>query len=558
MSKSPSHQSRYPCKDCCQETEHAHNRNHGLYLPYKPQSSNGSAARLRTKQDYQEGDPAHGIHSLSLLSGMKLFNGSLVFNWLQPRTPSFTTRPNQTEPDTETYNVEGYPFMIPKAKLLVIGQRIEESRQHIPNLFLGSCRNHIFNRKGMRSVNLIDILTQSTATLFIPQLESVATQQALLQLIKACTIAMSWSVTEEELQEMDRCFVSFFTFCKEQIQARNLSATVYRPVLHAACHFSAAIRNNESLPVASTRSIERSIGAFKRKLTGKIASQAQPNNLVEKTMVRSLLNHSLDVEEEANLITPEEHNGDDDDELTVNYSSDRQLWLPFENVVLNDDEVHYEGVKVSAIRKAFGKFYQRVHSDSTIRINGPVVYKLAGRAWLTNKVVLSSVYQANKSREHRRANHYVFFTSPFKRRDVTIEACKPFEAKTFFLAFVKLMQGHGRATHSQDIPEVVLPGTQESCRYAIISIDRDIQYQVGLVKNFVGESRKCAVITPHDRFDCAMLCHCRQLANIEDYIGITSIVSSQTLPTSLLAVINSFSFFLPVRFKSSIQAYSIS
>lgn len=80
MSKSPSHQSRYPCKDCCQETEHAHNRNHGLYLPYKPQSSNGSAARLRTKQDYQEGDPAHGIHSLSLLSGMKLFNGSLVFN----------------------------------------------------------------------------------------------------------------------------------------------------------------------------------------------------------------------------------------------------------------------------------------------------------------------------------------------------------------------------------------------------------------------------------------------------------------------------------------------
>lgn len=136
-------------------------------------------------------------------------------------------------------------------------------------------------------------------------------------------------------------------------------------------------------------------------------------------------------------------------------------------------------------------------------------------------------------------------------------ASKPFEAKTFFLAFVKLMQGHGRATHSQDIPEVVLPGTQESCRYAIISIDRDIQYQVGLVKNFVGESRKCAVITPHDRFDCAMLCHCRQLANIEDYIGITSIVSSQTLPTSLLAVINSFSFFLPVRFKSSIQAYSM-
>ncbi|CAO0790673.1 unnamed protein product [Mucor circinelloides] len=144
ISKAPSHQSYTPCKDCKRRATRAVNRKHGLYLPYQQPSPR--TCQLRTIQEYKQGDPHHGIHSVSLLSGMKLFNGaafgtmdelhtiarsvgSLILEVLTVDSTKETKFLHKMHPNQDIFNSQQYPFFIAKSKLDLIGKAIEDSRQ---------------------------------------------------------------------------------------------------------------------------------------------------------------------------------------------------------------------------------------------------------------------------------------------------------------------------------------------------------------------------------------------------------------------------------------------
>lgn len=521
ISKAPSHQSRHGCKDCTQVGVHAVNRPNGLYLPYE----NPSRCRLRTTNDYRHGDPEHGINTISLLSGMKLFNGAafstmdelhtigrgvgmLLLDVLTVAATKENKYYHKLYLNKDVYSTQQYPFFIQKSRLELIGKAIEDSRQHIPTSFLGSCTNQIVNRQGMRAVDIMDYLLYYIPTLFVPELASIPAQQAVLRLIKGCSLALSWSLSDDALDEMDSCFRAFYNFCNKEIALGNLSASIYRPVLHYLQHISSTIKCHGPLPVSSCRSLERTIGLYKRKMSSRTSNQAQPSNLIEKAMLRSLLSHGIDVEEEAKLFRPL---GFTEDTWDENEETGRQLWIPFEDVTLTDDESLFEGVKVSALRRALSKYYQRFYGAKDVVVDGPILFKLAGRAWISNKVIVTSTLYARKNREHRRANHHVFFTSPFlSSRNVSSRGWyagtviyflkHDYRDNTQFLALVEVMKVNTTAKHSKAIPVVRTARTSETPKYAIISVDQDILYQVGLVKN-LGSEHKFSVIVPNNTFD---------------------------------------------------------
>lgn len=62
------------------------------------------------------------------------------------------------------------------------------------------------------------------------------------------------------------------------------------------------------------------------------------------------------------------------------------------------------------------------------------------------------------------------------------------------------MKVNTTAKHSKAIPVVRTARTSETPKYAIISVDQDILYQVGLVKN-LGSEHKFSVIVPNNTFD---------------------------------------------------------
>ncbi|EPB85750.1 hypothetical protein HMPREF1544_07501 [Mucor circinelloides 1006PhL] len=501
ISKTPFHQSRHGCKDCTQVGVHAEKRPNGLYLPYE----NPSRCRLRTTNNYCHGDPPeHGINTISLLPGMKLFNGTafstmdelhtigrgvgmlLLLDVLAVAATKETKYFHKlVYPNTDVYKVQHYPsFFIPKSRLELIGKAIEDTRQHIPTSVLGSCTNQIFNRQGMRAVDImVDYLLHYIPTLFVPEeLSSIPAQQAILQLVRGCSLATSWNSSDDALQEMDTCFKSF-----------------YKLVLHYLQHIPSTVKCHDGpLPVSSCRLLERTIGLYKRKMSSRTSNQAQLSNLIEKAMLRSLLSHGIDVEEEAKLFRPLGYTEDTWDE---NEETGWQLWIPFEDVTLSDDESLFEGVKVSALRRALSKYYQRFYGAKDVVVDGPILFKLAGRAWISNKVIVTSTLYARKNREeHRRANHHVFFTSPFlSSRNVSSRGWyvgtviyflkHDYRDNTQFLALVEVMKVNTTAKHSKAIPVVRTARTSETPKYAIISVDQDIVfYQVGLLLKSLLES----------------------------------------------------------------------
>lgn len=456
--------------------------------------------------------------------------GSLILEVLTVDSTKETKFFHKMHPNKDIFNSQQYPFFIAKSKLDLIGKAIEDSRQHIPTSFLGSCTNYINNKQGIRAVDLSDYLLHYIPTLFVPQLSSISAQQAILRIIKGCSLALSWSMSENTLDEMDACFVFFYEFCNKEISLQNLSATIYRPVLHYLQHVSSTIRYHGPLRVSSCRSLERTIGSYKKLMTAKVPGQSQPSNLIEKVMLRSLLGHSLDISEEANLIRPpgfsdttwEEHGPDDE-------GTDRQLWNPFEDVVIRNDQDEFQGVKVAAFRRALSKFYRRQSTTATTSnaiILEPVTqFKIAGRAWIYDKIIITSQYYSKKNREFRRGNNYVFFTSPFlSQRGVSLRGWyvgavlfffkHEYQDQSQFLAFVEVMKMNEVSKHSKSIPVVLKARSEEVRKFAVISVDDDIVHQVGLVKT-VGSDYKFSVIVPNDHFDGDMLSNtCGLLANL--------------------------------------------
>ncbi|KAL0144395.1 hypothetical protein V8B55DRAFT_1561725 [Mucor lusitanicus] len=291
----------------------------GVYLPYKPKPNN---APLRTKADYED-RPTHGITGVSLLSKMdgsqdlrfyakdELHTiargvGSLVLDLLM----------FDADPKLKNYSTDRYPFFIPKATLVEIENVVDATRKHVPISFQGSfLKDLITTLQGVRAVDICDYFLHC-----VPNL---------------CSIALSWEVTTVDLDDMDACFEEFFRFCNEQITLEQLPKSVYTPLIHYLTHLSDTIWYLGPMPVYSCRSLERSIGQFKTLMTAKINDQAQPSNLVEKVMVRSLLSHSLDVAKAANVaFTKKEDSSDwfEHDEVTA--GSNRQLWRPFKEVEL--------------------------------------------------------------------------------------------------------------------------------------------------------------------------------------------------------------------------------
>ena len=111
-------------------------------------------------------------------------------------TVFFYTRPDGTR------TMENYPFYIPKRSLVSIGKSITESRQYIPTSFQGSFDNVFAKTEGTRAVDWLDFLLYIVPTLVVPYLPNRTVQKAVLSLVKGCSLALQWELTEELIDEM--------------------------------------------------------------------------------------------------------------------------------------------------------------------------------------------------------------------------------------------------------------------------------------------------------------------------------------------------------------------
>ncbi|OAD66599.1 C2H2-type zinc finger transcription factor [Phycomyces blakesleeanus NRRL 1555(-)] len=413
-----SHTSLFGCRFCETKGKCPTNRRHGMYF-------DDISARLRPLEDFKVGNPSKNIYQLSIYTQLSTFSGSsffaldelhliargigklvydLIIVTLTKETKFYYTHPDNTLNTTE------YPFHIPRADLVTIGNCITSSQKYIPTSFQGSFDNVFAKIDGTRAVNWLDFLLFLVPTLVVPYLPNRAVKTALLSLVKGCALALQWTLTSELLDEMESYFKHWHSFLYQQVQNNTLSRSVFRPVQHYLVHIPYIIKQQGPLRCYSTRSMERVIGVFSKLIKSKSKGSRNASFLVERFAIHNYISTAISICDEINLIRPKPYGRESYMDLP-NDPSGAQLWEPFHQFVnLNDDSV--EGVGSPSVKEALLKYYQRT-TGLTGHEFGDSVVVVAARLWMDSTVYSSCMYRRKKN-ETSRGNHYVMFTCPYR------------------------------------------------------------------------------------------------------------------------------------------------
>ncbi|OAD79358.1 hypothetical protein PHYBLDRAFT_58409 [Phycomyces blakesleeanus NRRL 1555(-)] len=156
-----SHTSLFGCRFCETKGKCPTNRWHGMYF-------DDISAQLRPLEDFKVGNPLKNIYQPSIYTQLSTFSGSsffvldelhliargigkLVYN-LITITLIKETKFYYTHPDS-TLNTTKYPFHIPRADLVTIGNCITSSQKYIPTSFQGSFDNVFAKINDTRAVD---------------------------------------------------------------------------------------------------------------------------------------------------------------------------------------------------------------------------------------------------------------------------------------------------------------------------------------------------------------------------------------------------------------------
>lgn len=157
----------------------------------------------------------------------------------------------------------------------------------------------------------------------------------------------------------------------------------------------------------STRSMERSIGFFAKRINSKSKGGQHASNLVERFAVQSSISMMVDIGAELQVIKSRQYSS----ASYIDHPNDNdgaQLWEPFNDVGLVED-VLVEGVDVAAVLSALKKCYTRATGSHVININRMDI-KTSARLWRGSSIFSSAMYRRVKN-EFSRGNHYIMFTS---------------------------------------------------------------------------------------------------------------------------------------------------
>lgn len=84
-----------------------------------------------------------------------------------------------------------------------IARLMEQSRERLPEGFRG-CWRDMFSSVQYRAVDWIDFLLYVVPTLVLDSLVDDQARAAIAALVKACTLALQWRITEADVQTIER------------------------------------------------------------------------------------------------------------------------------------------------------------------------------------------------------------------------------------------------------------------------------------------------------------------------------------------------------------------
>jgi hypothetical protein len=197
-----------------------------------------------------------------------------------------------------------------------------------------------------------------------------------------------------------------------EIKAKRIHSGVFKPVQHYLSHIVYMIKQQGVLRAYSARSMERSIGKYKKLIKSKVDAGANAGNILERLITRNHINsQTWDVHTELDLITPRKYSESTFRNNPSGDASDPQLWAPFSNISV--DTLPF-GVSTQTFLKALLHYYRRTEANGVniAEIDSLNSISIAGRAWAYGNVYTSTMYKSHIN-EYRRGNNYVLITASY-------------------------------------------------------------------------------------------------------------------------------------------------
>lgn len=165
------------------------------------------------------------------------------------------------------------------------------------------------------------------------------------------------------------------------------------------------IRKQGVLKAYSGRSMERTIGQYKKLIKSKSKSGENAGNILDRFALFNYINTlDIDIGKKVNLLRPRLYTSLTFESLDTNDPSSPQLWSsPLKNYYVSSLPCNISSLQ---FKTALVKYYQR--SSSTNPVPQIDVLTVSGRCW-NSEIVYSSLLHRNHIKETRRGNHYIMF-----------------------------------------------------------------------------------------------------------------------------------------------------
>ncbi|KAG2200369.1 hypothetical protein INT47_002283 [Mucor saturninus] len=289
-----------------------------------------------------------------------------------------------TKPD-KTVSTIKYLFYISRNNLDRIGDCITSSRKHFQKT------------DGTRTVDYPDFFLYIVPTLVVPYLPNRSAKNNVLGLIKGCALALKWDLPPDLISEMEGYFAIWHTYLLEQVNLKNISRSVFRPVQHDLIHVPYIIKQQSPLRCYSARSMERVIGVYSKLIKSRRMGGRNASMLIKRFAIRNFINGIIEID----LIVPAGP--------ACMMGSFR---APFGGNASLDGKL-IEGIRCGRVKDALSRYYKRSSGLHATTFFGDSEIAIASRAWINNNVYSSSMYRRRRNEMSRR-KHYVMFTTSYK------------------------------------------------------------------------------------------------------------------------------------------------
>ncbi|KAI9257184.1 hypothetical protein BDA99DRAFT_539288 [Phascolomyces articulosus] len=159
-------------------------------------------------------------------------------------------------------------YLLNNQRKAAISQVISATQTIWPETFEGHLKDVLKQSKDMVAVDYIISLLYIIPAIVAEQLGAAGCSteaiDALMALVKACSVASSWVLTHDNIDCVEAIF-SEITKCHEFARSK-LPLNLYMANLHYARHLPLILRHLGCMPIYSARCMERSVGLFDRKI----------------------------------------------------------------------------------------------------------------------------------------------------------------------------------------------------------------------------------------------------------------------------------------------------